>query len=453
MRIHFIAIGGAVMHNLAIALHKKGHRITGSDDLIFDPARTNLTMHDLLPENTGWDSQRISNELDAIILGMHARPDNPELLKALDLGIRIYSFPEYMYEQTKEKVRVVIGGSHGKTTITSMVMHVLKSNGIKFDYLVGSSIPGFETMVGLSDDSELAVFEGDEYLSSPLDATPKFHHYKPRIGLISGIAWDHMNVFPTYEEYVEQFRIFSSVIEPGGTLIYYQKDPEAEAIARARGNQTRTLGYVEHMFHKKGKFTYLDTGDKPLKVSVFGRHNMQNIKATQLICRELGIRDENFYNAIGSYTGAARRLETIREEENFRFFYDFAHAPSKLKATTEAVKDEYPEKELVACIELHTYSSLNQKFLNQYRDTFNAADRAVVFFSPDTLVQKRLPPISGDQLKKAFNREDLIILNNPTDLEGYLAGQSWKGRILLMMSSGNFSGLNIKGLANKLKLK
>ncbi len=449
-QIHFIAIGGAVMHNLAIALKHKGYQVSGSDDEIFDPARSFLEQEGLLPAQTGWFPGKIHPGLEAVILGMHARADNPELLRARELGLRIYSFPEYMYEQTRDKLRAVIGGSHGKTTITSAVMHVLRSAGKDFDYLVGSRLPGFDTMVDLVEGSRMAVFEGDEYLSSPLDPRPKFHLYHPHVALLSGVAWDHMNVFPSLEDYHEQFTRFIGLIEPGGVLIYAGDDPVlAGLVARAPGKR-KEIAYQAHPHLVEQGQTFLLVGDRRIPVRVFGRHNMSNLEGARLVCRELGLPEEDFYRAIPAFTGAARRLEKLGEGPDTAVYLDFAHAPSKVKATTEALSAQYPDRALTACLELHTFSSLNPAFLPQYRGSMAAAGEALVYFSPATVAHKKLPPLTPARVREAFDRKDLEVFTEVETLREHLGGRSWKGRNLLMMSSGHFGGLDVKELAAKI---
>lgn len=450
MHIHFIAIGGSAMHNLAIALHKKGYQVTGSDDEIFEPSKSRLSQHGLLPQTFGWQPENISLELDAVILGMHARADNPELLKAQELGLKIFSYPEYLYEQTKTKKRAVIGGSHGKTTITSMVMHVLRESGVKFDYMVGAQVEGFDTMVSLSHEAEVAVFEGDEYLSSPIDRRPKFHLYHPHVALLSGIAWDHINVFPTFENYVGQFRIFTEMIEPGGSLVYYEADENICKIAEELGSEIKKLPYSEHPAITENGTTCLLTGNTKTEIPIFGDHNLQNISGAKLVCNELGISDEQFYSAIGSFKGAARRLQVLAKTEECTVFYDFAHSPSKLKATTEAVKKQFPERELVACMELHTFSSLQKEFLPQYENCMHAADQAFVYFSPKTIEHKKLEPISTDQVFKAFGTENLKVFTDSSELFSMLKTIQWKNKNLLIMTSGNFSGMDLKGFAEEI---
>ncbi len=450
MHIHFIAIGGSAMHNLAIALHKKGYLITGSDDEIFEPSKGRLQAYGLLPNQNGWQPEQISTDIDAIILGMHAHPDNPELKRALELGLKIYSYPEYLYEQTKDKTRVVIGGSHGKTSITSMIMHVLKTNHIDFDYMVGARLEGFETMVSLKEDTKIAVFEGDEYLSSPIDRRPKFHLYQPHIALLSGIAWDHINVFPTFENYVEQFRIFATQIEKGGSLIYYEDDENLRQIAATTSDDTEQIPYKEHESTVTDGVTYLNHDEQKTRLQVFGDHNLQNIAGAKLVCKKLGINDEQFYSAMSSFKGAARRLEILSANENGTVFYDFAHSPSKLKATTAAVKKQFSTRQLVAVIELHTYSSLKKDFLPQYKNCMDEADEAFVFFNPKNIEHKRLSPISKAEVTAAFASEGLQVFTKPEELFEQLRAKNWSHKNLLIMTSGNFSGQDLKAFAKEI---
>ncbi len=450
MKIHFIAIGGSVMHNLAIALHKKGYQVTGSDDKFFDPSKSRLEKYGLLPEKEGWHPEKIDLNIEAVILGMHAREDNPELIKARENGNKIYSFPEYLYEQTKNKTRVVIGGSHGKTTVTSMIMHVLKTYHHQFDYMVGSQIEGFETMVGLSNESDIAVFEGDEYLSSALDRRPKFHLYKPHTAVITGIAWDHVNVFPTFENYVKQFEIFTSCIEENGTLIYYEPDKIVKNITEIASKNLTKIPYKEHPFITENNQTYLLNNHTQIPVSLFGKHNMANIEAARNVCSKLNISDDNFYQAIQNFKGAQKRLDLIKEKNNQRVFFDFAHAPSKLKATVEAVKSQYPLQKLVACIELHTFSSLNKSFLPEYKNTMKKADQAVVYFNPETLKHKKLEMITKTDIQEGFHSKNLLVFDNAKKLQSYLLNEQHGESNFLFMSSGNFDELNIRELSEKL---
>lgn len=450
MRIHFIAIGGSAMHNLAIALHKKGYQITGSDDEIFEPSKSRLNQYGLLPEKDGWNPDQLSPDIDAIILGMHAHPDNPELQRAKELGIKIYSYPEYLYEQTKDKTRVVIGGSHGKTSITSMVMHVLKTSQIDFDYMVGANLDGFDTMVSLKEDTQIAVFEGDEYLSSPIDRRPKFHLYHPHVALLSGIAWDHINVFPTFDNYVEQFREFAKQIEPNGSLIYFEGDENLQAIAAQARPDITLYPYKEHPSIIDDDVSYLSYGERQIRLQVFGKHNLQNIAGAQLICSKIGISDEQFYRAMVSFKGAARRLEILSENKHCTVYYDFAHSPSKLKATTSAVKQQFNDRKLVAVMELHTYSSLKKEFLPHYKGCMQEADEALVFFNPKTIEHKRLTPISEQEVFEAFAQEGLHVYTDPELLFAELRAKQWDQTNLLIMTSGNFSGQDLKAFAKEI---
>ena len=449
MHIHFIAIGGSAMHNLAIALQKKGYRVTGSDDEIFEPSKSRLKAYGLLPEKEGWHPENLDTIPDAVILGMHARPDNPELERAQKLGLKIYSYPEYLYEQTKNKIRIVIGGSHGKTTITAIVMHVLKTSNIDFDYMIGANLDGFETMVSLKEETKIAVFEGDEYLSSPVDRRPKFHLYHPHIALLSGIAWDHINVFPTFRNYIDQFRIFTDKIEENGSLIYFEGDENLRDIARHARKDIAVSGYREHDSIVEDGVTYLKYGNERIRLQIFGNHNLQNIAGAGLICQKAGISDEQFYHAIASFKGAARRLEVLSENKDCTVFYDFAHSPSKLKATTNAVKEQFPGRKLVAVMELHTFSSLKKEFLPQYKGTLNEADEAFVFFNPLTIEHKRLVPISREEVAGAFEKKGLNVYTNPTELFDLLLREQWRNKNLLIMTSGNFSGMDLKEIAGK----
>ncbi|QEE49380.1 peptidoglycan synthetase [Flavobacterium alkalisoli] len=444
MRTHFIAIGGAAMHNLALALHEKGYNVTGSDDAIFEPSRSRLEKKGLLPQELGWYPEKITADIDAVILGMHAKADNPELLKAQELGLTIYSYPEFLYQQSKNKTRVVIGGSHGKTTITSMILHVMHYHGIEVDYMVGAQLEGFETMVHLTEDNDFIVLEGDEYLSSPMDRRPKFHLYNPNIALISGIAWDHINVFPTYENYVEQFEIFIEKITNGGILVYNEDDAEVKRIAEAATNPIRKLPYSTPEYSVENGVTYLETPEGAMPIEVFGAHNLNNLAGAKWICQNMGVDEADFYEAIASFKGASKRLEKIAENGKNVAYKDFAHSPSKVAATTKAVKEQYPERKLIACLELHTYSSLNAEFLKEYEGALDNADVAVVFYSPEAVKIKQLEEVTYEQIAKAFNREDLIIYTNPEAFKEYLFHLKYdtEGVALLLMSSGNYGGLN-----------
>ncbi len=446
-KVHFIAIGGSAMHNLALALHQKGYIVSGSDDEIFEPSRTRLEKAGILPTTIGWFPEKLNTEIDSVILGMHARVDNPELLKAQQLGLKIYSYPEYIYAQSIDKQRIVIAGSHGKTTITSMILHVLKYHHKKCDYMVGAQLEGFDTMVKLSEDAPIIIIEGDEYLSSPTDRTPKFLHYHHHIGLVSGISWDHINVFPTFDEYVKQFDAFADATPKGGTLIYSEKDAAASIICGKEREDVQRIEYEAHKHEIKDGITYLINGNDKYALEIFGKHNMKNISGAKKVLEKLGITDPKFYEAIQTFKGASNRLEVLVKNSSTIVYKDFAHAPSKLKATTNAVKKQFSDRELTAVLELHTFSSLNKKFLSEYKDTFKSADEPVVYFNPHTIEHKKLEMISAEEIKKAFNNEKLKVFTNSKDLEQFLVAKTWSKRNLLLMSSGNFDGLNLKELA------
>lgn len=444
MNVHFIAIGGAAMHNLALALHNKGYNVTGSDDTIFEPSKSRLDAKGLLPETFGWYPEKITSSLDAIVLGMHAKADNPELLKAQELGVKIYSYPEFLYEQSKHKTRVVIGGSHGKTTITSMILHVMHYHDRDVDYMVGAQLEGFDVMVKLTEDNDFIVLEGDEYLSSPIDRRPKFHLYKPNIALLSGIAWDHINVFPTYKNYVEQFSIFVDAIVSGGSINYNEEDPEVKRVVGASENTIRKLPYQTPAYTVDNGQTLLETPEGDLPIEIFGKHNLNNLAGAKWICQHMGIDEDDFYEAIATFKGASKRLEKIAERANSVAYKDFAHSPSKVEATTKAVKEQYQNRVLVACLELHTYSSLNAEFLKEYKGALNAADVAVVFYSPHAVEIKKLEAVTHEQIAKAFERDDLIIYTNPDDFKSFLFKQNFDDKALLLMSSGNYGGLDFE---------
>ncbi len=448
MQIHFIAIGGSAMHNLAIALHKKGYQVTGSDDTIFEPSKSRLDKHGLLPQKFGWFPEKLSAATDVVILGMHAKKDNPELLQAKELGVKIYSYPEFLFEQSKNKTRVVIGGSHGKTTITSMILHVLHYHDREVDYMVGAQLEGFDTMVHLTEENDFIVLEGDEYLSSPIDRRPKFHLYKPNIALLSGIAWDHINVFPTYEDYVAQFKIFIDQITNGGILVYNQEDTTVAQLAEESENAIRKLPYQTPVYEVVDGETLLNTSEGPMPIEVFGAHNLNNLAGAKWICQNMGVDEDDFYEAIASFKGASKRLEKIAESKTSVAYKDFAHSPSKVKATTQAVKEQYPDRELIACLELHTYSSLNAEFLKEYKGALAAADKAVVFYSPHAVAIKKLDEVTETQIGEAFEREDLIIYTNPEDFKTYLEKQKFANSALLLMSSGNYGGLDFEEVKN-----
>ncbi|MDB9911239.1 Mur ligase family protein [Flavobacteriaceae bacterium] len=451
MRIHFIAIGGSAMHNLAIALHNKGEHVTGSDDEIFDPSRSRLAAKGLLPEQYGWFEDNISSDIDAVILGMHAKLDNIELLRSKALGLTIYSYPEFLYEQSKNKTRVVIGGSHGKTTITSMILHVMHYHDKEVDYMVGAQLEGFDTMVHLTKENDFIVLEGDEYLSSAIDRRPKFHLYKPNIALLSGIAWDHINVFPTFDNYVEQFRIFLSQITHGGAIVYNQEDIEVKQVVETAQNQIKKYPYQTPKYSVENGDTLLDTQDGPMPIEVFGKHNLNNLEGARWICQLMGVQQEDFYEAIATFKGASKRLEKIAQGPTSIAYKDFAHSPSKVMATTQALKNQYPERSLLACLELHTYSSLNPEFLSEYKGALDGADKAVVFYSPKAVKIKKLDAVSSAQILKAFQREDLVVFTDPVAFQDYLFEQDFNNTSLLLMSSGNYGGLDFEKVKEILK--
>jgi len=442
LNVHFIAIGGAAMHNLALALHNKGMKVTGSDDVIFEPSKSRLYNCGLLPLDFGWYPEKITNEIDAVVLGMHAKRDNPELLKAQDLGLKIYSYPEFLYEQSKHKTRVVIGGSHGKTTITAMILHVLNYHNIEVDYMVGAQLDGFDVMVKLTDEADFIVLEGDEYLSSPIDRRPKFHIYQPNIALLSGIAWDHINVFPTFENYLEQFQIFVDSITVGGSITFNSEDQNVKNIVEQSENQVRKLPYYTPEHSIESGVTYISTEEGPLPLEVFGAHNLNNIAGSKWICQQMGVDEADFFEAISSFSGASKRLEKLVSNSKCAVYKDFAHSPSKVKATTDAVKAQYPSRKLVACLELHTYSSLDSEFLNQYKGSLDAADQAVVFYSPHSVKIKKLKSVSKDQIELAFKRNDLIIYTNADDFKEFITSLDYVNKTVVLMSSGSYGGLD-----------
>jgi len=449
MNIHFIAIGGSAMHNLAIALHTKGYHITGSDDTIHDPSKSRLKKYGLLPEEFGWFPEKINVDLDSVVLGMHAKADNPELLKAQELGLKIYSYPEFLFEQSKNKTRVVIGGSHGKTTITSMILHVLNYHNKDVDYMVGAQLDGFETMVHLTEENEFIVLEGDEYLSSPIDRRPKFHLYKPNIALLSGIAWDHINVFPTFENYVEQFSIFTDSLVNGGMMVYNETDVMVKEVVENSTNSIKKYPYALPTHFIENGITYLQTSEGDLPLEIFGNHNLENLAGAKWICQHMGVDEDDFYEAIASFKGASKRLEKIAENSSTVIFKDFAHSPSKVAATTNAVKKQYSDREVIACLELHTYSSLNAEFLAEYKGALSKADKAVVFYSPHAVQIKKLEEVSKEQIGNAFEREDLIIYTNPAEFKKFLFSQNLINTAVVLMSSGNYGGLDfdeVKGV-------
>ncbi|MFN8405884.1 MAG: Mur ligase family protein [Sphingobacteriaceae bacterium] len=452
-RIHLIAIGGSVMHNLAIALAKKGYQVTGSDDMITEPSRSRLMQHHLLPTTEGWNVNNIHADLDVVILGMHAKADNPELLKAQKMGIPIYSYPAYIYEQSKDKLRVVIGGSHGKTTITAMIIHVLNYHGKNFDYLVGAQLDGFDTMVKLTEDAPWIIIEGDEYLASPIDQRPKFHLYKADIAVLSGIAWDHINVFPTFETYKEQFVLFLETIKPRGTLIYCNEDTELKRIVDGDLNNLIKIPYQIPDHQIESGITKLIVNKRKIPLQIFGDHNLLNLTAAKFVCTALGLQEENFYEAIQSFKGAAKRLELLGKNEHVVIFKDFAHSPSKVRATIHAVKTQYVNKKLISVLELHTFSSLNETFLTQYAGTMDEADQVIIFCNEATLSHKGAKKIDLLAMNKFFRNLELEYFSSPDNLEKYLSSLNYENKVLLLMSSGNFGNMNLLTLKDKILSK
>ncbi len=450
MKVHFIAIGGSAMHNLAIALHKKGHIVSGSDDEIFDPAKSKLEKYNLLPKEIGWKEENITKDLDAVILGMHAKKDNPELIKAQENNLKIYSYPKFLYEMSKNKIRIVIGGSHGKTTITTMILHVMNKMNIDTDYMVGAQLEGFEVMVRITEEAKYMVLEGDEYLTSPIDLRPKFHLYKPNIALISGIAWDHINVFPTFEIYVEQFRLFCEKIQENGSLIFCNEDENVRNISQNIRKDIKKMPYgvIPHKI-ENGVTTIIWEG-KEYPIMVFGKHNLMNLYGAMLVCEEIGISNEDFLNSIGSFTGASKRLELVKKNDSVAVYKDFAHSPSKLKATISALKEQYPQRKLIAAMELHTFSSLTKEFLLEYNGAMNEADIAIVYFNPHTIAHKRLPPITPEQVYSSFGRKDIKVCTDSDEVIKEIKSQKWENSNLLMMSSGNFDGISFDKLASEI---
>lgn len=448
-KIHFIAIGGSVMHNLAIALKQAGHTVTGSDDEIFEPSHSALQKHGLLPRKEGWNTENITSDIDVVILGMHARKDNPELLKAQELGLKITSFPEFIYQYSIDKQRIVIAGSHGKTTITGIVVHVLNYFKRSFDYVIGARIKGIENNVRLSN-APIIIIEGDEYLCSALDRTPKFLRYQHHIGVISGVAWDHANVFPTEEEYLKQFDLFADQTPKSGILIFCESDTMVGIVGNKQRTDVVSVGYKAHSHLAENGKEYLINGKERVPIQIFGTHNLQNISAAKELLKRIGISNEQFYQAISSFEGASGRLEKLKENNSTIVFKDFAHAPSKVKASVKAVKDMYPNRDTVACLELHTYSSLNKNYLPQYKDSLKGISSAIVYFNPDKLKAKNLDPLTESDIKSAFANPSLQVFNNSGQLENFLTSQNWKNKNLLMMSSGDFGGLSVNALADKI---
>lgn len=451
MRIHFIAVGGSAMHNLAIALHLKEYHVTGSDDHIFEPSKSRLDKYGLLPDSFGWNASRITNDIDFVVLGMHAKVDNIELVEAQNKKLKIVSYPEFIYEMSKNKTRVVIGGSHGKTSITAMVLHVLNDNGKEVDFMVGAQLEGFETMVHLTDENDFILLEGDEYLSSPIDRRPKFHLYKPNIALLSGISWDHINVFPTKEIYLKQFELFLETIVSGGVLVYNKLDKQVNQITENCTRPIRKLEYSMPDYFIDNDISFLKTNEGDLPLKIFGEHNLSNLSGAKLVCQLMGVHEEEFNHSITSFKGADKRLELILDMEDRTVFKDFAHSPSKVIATTKALKNQYKNRKLIALLELHTFSSLNEEFIVEYKDSLKSADTAILFYDPKAIKNKGLKEINDQNIKKAFNDDKLRIFSNPEALKDFLLSQSYSNTNLLLMSSGNYASLDLEYITNQIK--
>ncbi len=443
MHIHFISIGGSVMHQLAIALKRKGYLVTGSDDEIFEPAAGNLKKEGLLPASNGWFPGLVTKDIDAVILGMHAKQDNPELAKAKELGLKIYSFPEYIFHESLHKKRVAVGGSHGKTTTTAMIMHALKDMNFDFDYLVGASLFGFDQSVKITD-APVIVCEADEYPASTIERRPKFHFLFPHIAVLTGIAWDHINVFPTFDFYLEQFVIFINKLEKNGFLIYNETDGVLKDLVEK--NARKDLNYIPYSLPQHtivNGITTVDVGNSKTDLKVFGNHNLLNLQAAYLVCKELGMEDEAFAKAITTFEGAAKRLELVAQKNNCNIYRDFAHAPSKVKASINAVKEQFPDKKLIAVLELHTFSSLDKNFMSEYKGAMDKADEAIIFYSRHALELKRMNFLEPEVVKNGFQKENLEVITERKNLEEKLKSYSFNNTNFLFMSSGNYDGMNI----------
>jgi UDP-N-acetylmuramate: L-alanyl-gamma-D-glutamyl-meso-diaminopimelate ligase len=449
MRVHFIAIGGSAMHNLAIALNRKGYFVSGSDDEIFEPSRSRLQKEGILPVEMGWIESNITSDLDAVILGMHAREDNPELLKAKELNLPIFSYPEYLYEQSKDKTRVVIGGSHGKTTITSMILHACKELNQEVDYMVGAQLEGYDCMVKLSDNAQFIILEGDEYLSSPIDRRPKFHLYKPHVALLSGIAWDHINVFPTFDNYLSQFEVFCQLIEDNGSLVYNSTDVEIQKIANQQAGRIDLLPYNTPNYKPTSSGTSLTWNEKKYDLKIFGEHNLQNLIGAMYVCQKMGISSDDFLSSMNNFTGAGKRLQKVVETPNFIMFKDFAHSPSKLMATTKAVKEQFSNRQVIACMELHTFSSLKKEFLPHYENSMKEADLALVYYSPSVVAHKKLEPITKEIVSEGFGG-GIEVANETSEVIDFIRKNVSTESVLLMMSSGTFDGIDYDKLGVEL---
>lgn len=450
MKVHFISIGGSIMHNMAIAFRLKGFDVSGSDDEIFEPAKSRLLKSGILPEQAGWFPEKIKPGIDAIILGMHAKDDNPELVKARELGLKIYSFPEFIYQNSLDKKRIVIAGSHGKTTITSMVMHVLARQKFNFDYLVGSQVPGFENSVRISEDAPFIVIEGDEYLSSALDKRPKFLWYKPQLALISGIAWDHVNVFPTWEIYKQQFSDFIDSMEKEAQLVWNSEDKDLAAIVSTKTG-IRQIPYSTPAFRiENGRFLIKTNSGKEFMLHIFGSHNLANLEGAKAICMSLGISEDDFYASVVDFRGAGKRLELMFENETFKVFRDFAHAPSKVAGTINGIRLQFPKKKIIACLELHTYSSMNSDFIPQYKNSTHQADLVYLFLNEEAAKIKGMKLPQPEEIKTAFNDRSIRVFYDKNQMELSLLEENYFNSILLLMSSGSFDNWEIPVFIKKI---
>ena len=444
--VHFISIGGSVMHSLAISLKKIGYNVSGSDDKLYEPSASRLRLHGLYPNSLGWDTNNINDNLDFVILGMHAKKDNPELLKAQNLGLDIYSYPDFIFKVSQTKTRIVIGGSHGKTSITSMILHVLQNNNIKVDYVLGAQLDGFENTVSLSDDNEFIIIEGDEYLSSPIDSSPKFFKYKANIALISGISWDHINVFESPQVYANQFSLFIDTIVDGGVVVYNELDTTVKDIVMNNQSFVRKIEYNLPDYNISDNQIFINSDEGQIPLQIFGKHNLSNLEGARKICSLLGVFDEDFYNSISSFRGASKRLQIIYNDHKNLLIRDFAHSPSKLKASVDAVRETFTDSFIIAVYELHTFSSFNSNFINQYSGTLDNCDLPIVFFDKKNNKLDSSDTINNESISNAFNIPNLIVIDNPDDLFSYLFSMEYNKTCLLLMSSGNFGSMDIDKL-------
>ena len=449
MRLHFIAIGGSAMHSLALGMLELGHRVTGSDDVIFEPSKSKLQAAGILPETEGWFPEKITEDLDVVVLGMHAKKNNMELLRAQELNLNIQSYPEFLALLTENKTRVVVAGSHGKTTITAMVLHTLKYHDIDTDYMVGAPVSEDSKTLSITDDNDFILLEGDEYLSSAINPKPKFLWYAPEIALISGIAWDHVNVFPTFENYCSQFEFFINSIQAGGVLIYNEEDEVLKKLVESNIHPIKKIGYRTPEYFIDDGITFLETEEGSLPLAVFGIHNLQNLVAAKWIAQLMGLDSSDFFEAIPSFKGAAKRLELLASGAKSSLFKDFAHAPSKVKASSKAVSDQFKGKNIIVCLELHTYSSLDPEFIKQYAHSLESADEAIIFHDPEALKIKNRVPIPPDVIVQSFAHKNLRVFTDAIELNDMLLAKDYNEAVLVMMSSGNFGGMDWSALQQR----